>query len=293
MELHRSFGCTIKCVATCTDNEIEHVRVALVKPLIASWRWIIAPAVGIALLSLTTMSASAQLSLSAPATESNTKVPANTSVANDFAGIWWPSAGGPGVNAPGGPLDSMGAGGPPAGAQGAPQGPAPGEEKIELTNSRLQCAPDMRLDGSGGGTTVFIAQNDKQLVMAAEEGMDIIRWVYINGKHPAKLAPINHGHSIGYWEGNTLVVDTIGFSDVNGKDKGEHVVERISKGGNTLTSEATTTDKGGKVSKKTITWSWRPDLQFNESICEEGFDRYEVVNGKLDNPNIPPDRDRK
>jgi hypothetical protein len=254
-----------------------------VKPLKTSCWWRLATVVGIA-ASLTAMPAWAQLKLSAAASESSTKVPPNISAANNFEGIWWPSAGGPGVNAPGGPLDGMGAGGP--------QSPAPGEEKIELTNSRLQCAPDMRLDGSGGGTTVLIAQNDKQLVMTAEEGMDIIRWVYINGQHPAKLTPINHGHSIGHWEGNALVVDTIGFSDVSGKDKGEHVVERISKNGNVLTSDATT-DKSGKVKKQTITWAWRPDLQFNESICEEGFDRYEVINGALDNPNIPPSRGRK
>jgi hypothetical protein len=31
--------------------------------------------------------------------------------------------------------------------------------------------------------------------------------------HPANIEPSNAGHSIGHWEGNTLVVDTIGFEE--------------------------------------------------------------------------------
>ena len=31
-------------------------------------------------------------------------------------------------------------------------------------------------------------------------------------KHPDQLTPSYAGHSIGHWEGNTLVVDTVGFA---------------------------------------------------------------------------------
>jgi len=31
-------------------------------------------------------------------------------------------------------------------------------------------------------------------------------------KHPDRIKPSNAGHSIGHWEGNTLVVDTVGFA---------------------------------------------------------------------------------
>src|SRR5437660_525555 len=31
-------------------------------------------------------------------------------------------------------------------------------------------------------------------------------------KHPANVQPTLFGHSIGYWEGETLVVDTVGFA---------------------------------------------------------------------------------
>jgi hypothetical protein len=42
------------------------------------------------------------------------------------------------------------------------------------------------------------------------------RYIYLDGrKHPDKdeLDPTTNGHSIVQWEGETLVVDTIGFND--------------------------------------------------------------------------------
>jgi hypothetical protein len=42
--------------------------------------------------------------------------------------------------------------------------------------------------------------------------MRLTRTVYLNmAEHPANVRPSRAGHSIGRWEGDTLVVDTIGF----------------------------------------------------------------------------------
>lgn len=65
-----------------------------------------------------------------------------------------------------------------------------------------------------------------------------LRRIYTDGRaHPADPDPTFHGHSIGHWEGATLVVDTIGvlpeayiaISEAVGvpNDGGLHVVERI------------------------------------------------------------------
>ncbi len=238
------------------------------------------------------------------AAESNTQYPPNSSAPRNFEGVWWPSMdfGGPGGGPPGGgpggaPGGAPGAGAPPSGGGPPPGGGAGGppsgggERPVELSGSTLQCTPVMRMSGSGGGMTTLIIQSADQLVMVSEEDMDIARKIYIGGKHPQSIVPQPNGHSIGHWEGDTLVVDSIGYSGKDGKDNGQHVVERITKSGNTLTSEATTTDKSGNARKATQKWAWRPDLQFNENVCEEGFDRYQVINGQLDNPNVPPSRE--
>src|SRR5882672_6711265 len=57
------------------------------------------------------------------------------------------------------------------------------------------------------------------LVMLRTMGGDIdilydqnanVRHIRMNGTHPAKLVPTSMGDSIGHWEGDTLVIDTIG-----------------------------------------------------------------------------------
>ncbi|MFT3907530.1 MAG: hypothetical protein QM718_14635 [Steroidobacteraceae bacterium] len=142
---------------------------------------------------------------------------------------------------------------------------------------------------------MLIVQSDKQLVLSGEENTGTFQNIYVGATHPSsdKLVPQPNGHSIAHWDGNTLVIDSIGYSDDSGKDSGKHIVERISKSGSKLTVEATTTTKDGKSTSSKETWAWRPDFQYNESICEEGFDRYQLVDGALSNPNVPPNRKEK
>ena len=80
-----------------------------------------------------------------------------------------------------------------------------------------------------------LVQTPARLVMIFEDDIPSHRTVYLDGRrHPKDPNPDWMGHSIGYWEGDTLVVDTIGFNDKSWLDnvghahtERLHVTERI------------------------------------------------------------------
>lgn len=59
---------------------------------------------------------------------------------------------------------------------------------------------------------IRIVQAPNQIVMLYEY-MNVYRVIHMNAKHPDDLAPSYMGHSVGHWEGDTLVVDVTGFND--------------------------------------------------------------------------------
>jgi hypothetical protein len=66
-----------------------------------------------------------------------------------------------------------------------------------------------------GGYPIQIMQNDDYIALLFEQNT----WfhvIYMNREHPKDLQPTWFGNSVGHWEGDTLVVDTIGF---NGKTR--------------------------------------------------------------------------
>lgn len=107
------------------------------------------------------------------------------------------------------------------------------------------------------------------------------RWIFIDGRdHPPEdeLILSYNGHSIGHWEGDTLVVDTIGFTDErhfvsDGVPAGTqlHVVERMSliEDGDTLAIEFTLTDPENWVGewKNTKYYSREKYLDLQEHVC--------------------------
>jgi hypothetical protein len=74
-----------------------------------------------------------------------------------------------------------------------------------------------------------------------EYGRDLVRTVYMNlDSHPSTIEPSRAGHSIGRWDGDTLVVDTVGFEPgVLGGNVGHtdrlHVVERFTLATDSMT----------------------------------------------------------
>ena len=57
-----------------------------------------------------------------------------------------------------------------------------------------------------------VVMSPGRVMMLGEGDGNRLRRIYTDGrKHPADPDPTFHGHSIGHWEGDTLVVDTVGI----------------------------------------------------------------------------------
>lgn len=95
-----------------------------------------------------------------------------------------------------------------------------------------------------------IVQTDHEIVQVPEVHT-FPRHIYLDGRpHPdlAHLQPSVNGHAIGRWEGDTLVVDTIGFVGGVGTPGGGRV------GPNTHLVERFRLRDGGKILSVTFTW---------------------------------------
>jgi len=127
-------------------------------------------------------------------------------------------------------------------------------------------SPFVVLEGLGRVTFIF-----------ETEGSNQPRTVYLTEKaHPDALYPSFNGHSIGHFEGDTLVVDTIGFNgrgELPGglpKTTETHLIERfsVSADGKTLTDSMTVIDPN------TLSQPWTTTLAFHRMADTE--ERFEV-----------------
>jgi hypothetical protein len=100
-------------------------------------------------------------------------------------------------------------------------------------NPRFRCeTTSIVFDWTFDGPVNRITQNKDTIVLEYGQ-FGLKRTIYMNMKeHPRNAKPSRTGHSIGHWEGDTLVVDTVGFlpgflnTPVRNSDK-LHVVERF------------------------------------------------------------------
>jgi hypothetical protein len=108
-------------------------------------------------------------------------------------------------------------------------------------------------------------------------GDRVTRTIHMTSEHPADVQPSRHGHAIGRWEGDTLVIDTIAFEpDPSGlginvpSSPGKHTVERLTLTDDRLRLryEVTVEDPGYLTGPATLSMQWdhRPDLEFSQDV---------------------------
>jgi hypothetical protein len=142
-----------------------------------------------------------------------------------------------------------------------------------------------------GGPRQFQRPNGFQFIEQPDLGRVLVllgggnrhwRVIHTDGRPqggPAAMVRSYHGYSVGRWEGDTLVVDSIGYNErfwfTNGglpHTQALHLVERFSRPDfHTLSYDVTVDDPRTYTRPWTSHWTvqWVPDLEIQEYFCEE------------------------
>jgi hypothetical protein len=170
---------------------------------------------------------------------------------------------------------------------GTPE-PLPWAEKLlqERAANNSKDAPGARcltrgITAAGALFPYEIVQTAKRLVMLFEDDIPSHRTVYLDGRgHLKDPNPDWMGHSIGHWEGDILVIDTVGFNDRSWLDaQGHphteklHVTERMRRPDvGHLEIEFTLEDPGAYKKPWIIkrVADLDPNDEIGEYVCTEG-----------------------
>jgi hypothetical protein len=134
-----------------------------------------------------------------------------------------------------------------------------------------------------------IVQTPDVLIILTEPSVPGFRQVFLDGRpHPPNLGPSWLGHSVGKWEGDTLVIDTVGLNDLGwvdtiGRPQTEkaHIIERYRRPDlGHLEVEITIDDPGAyrRPWKVRRLLDLAPGEEIVEYICHENHKTEHFVN---------------
>jgi hypothetical protein len=141
------------------------------------------------------------------------------------------------------------------------------------------CLPFGLLRSVGGPHPVQIIQDDKYIAMMYEQNS----WFHvtpIDGRpHPKEYDPTWFGNSVGRWEGDTLIIDTVGFNgrtriDTIGHPHSDqlHTIERFHRTDRDHIDYVLTIDDPKAYTKpwdSVRRWTLHPEWEIMEYSCEE------------------------
>jgi hypothetical protein len=156
------------------------------------------------------------------------------------------------------------------------------------SNSMSRCQP-LGVPRLGNIPYNFSFLQEKGVITMLYEFDHYPRFIYMNVDHPKDLQKTWMGHSVGRWEGDTLVIDTVGMNDKTWIDSVGtphtdqlHVTERfrLTDGGKILELTYTVEDPGTFTTK----WSGRSTYSRAESpmvefVCAENNRHVESSGG--------------
>jgi hypothetical protein len=133
-----------------------------------------------------------------------------------------------------------------------------------------------------------MVQTPSRILLVYEGGAHVWRQIWMDGReHPKDPNPDWLGHSIGHWEGDTLVVDTVGFNDRTWLDDAGHphteqlhVIERYSRASPTTMKYDVVVDDPGAYShswSSSSSLSFRPGGKLEEDICLDKVSKLDKI----------------
>jgi hypothetical protein len=187
-------------------------------------------------------------------------------------GVWLPGAGGAQVSVAGGidvPL-------------------LPWARALLAHRQKFELEPHTRCKPSGGirqfltpyGVEFVEFPELRRLYIFDIGGPHTYRTVYMDGRtHPLNLQPSYYGHSIGWWEGDTLVIDTTGFNESFWIDRRGtphtdqlRILERFTRQNSvTMKYEVTLDDPGAFAAMWTTGFDlrWEDGTELFEYVCQQ------------------------
>jgi hypothetical protein len=171
------------------------------------------------------------------------------------------------------------------------------------------CEPDgvfrYPVNAQGPGSFLWLPAADKIVLIYAQINTAGVRRIYLNRKHPASPLPTWNGDSIGHWEGDTLMVDSIGFNDkswlhpaMQPHTEETHLIERFrllpDAGGNIIEMAATVEDRQALTSAYTFTRYFRKSGEsLPENICNDDIDIWRDFKNKALNRHLQGAREMR
>jgi hypothetical protein len=165
----------------------------------------------------------------------------------------------------------------------------PWAESLYMFRQTHEGEPYIRCKPGGGframatpyGTDIVQVPEEQRIYIFATGGPHTFRPLYMDGRaHPADLDPSYYGHSTGKWEGDTLVIDTVGINERGWLDaRGipnttkAHLTEKITRLDFTTLRYEITIDDPGAYTKPWTTgmlMTWFPNRESFEFLCQDG-----------------------
>jgi hypothetical protein len=182
----------------------------------------------------------------------------------------------------------------------------PWAKALAAQRVRDQLEPHARCHPSGAarqfvtpyGVDIVDMPELKRVFIFDVGGPHTFRTIYTDGRpHPKDLSPEAYGHSIGTWEGDTFVVDTVGYSEKFWIDRQAdarggfistdklHTIERFTRTNfNTIRYDLTIDDPGAYTAIWTAdpyTISLNATEELFEYICQDNNQGAELMVGTM------------